>query len=234
VPPDFLNSREDALLVWAVVIVGYAIYKDSRGIGSALWNVIRAFCAPKLLLLFGSAALYSLGVVLLAARLDLWHTTALRETIYWFIGTGAVLAGNATQASPNADFLKRIIGRLLAVTIVIEFAVNLYVFPLVAEIVLVLVVLVFTGMRVLAQDDPKMDAPTKKVIDRVLMGVGVFLLISFAVGAVSDLEGFLSRETAERLLVAPALTIALMPCLYFIAWYSRREIENLRAKFGLR
>jgi hypothetical protein len=27
-PPDFLNSREDALLVWAVLILSYLVLKD--------------------------------------------------------------------------------------------------------------------------------------------------------------------------------------------------------------
>jgi hypothetical protein len=47
VPPDFLNSREDALLLWLVVIVVVALSKDGRGIGSAIPGVLRAFLLPK-------------------------------------------------------------------------------------------------------------------------------------------------------------------------------------------
>jgi hypothetical protein len=31
VPPDFLNSREDAILVWTAVILAYALYRNPRG-----------------------------------------------------------------------------------------------------------------------------------------------------------------------------------------------------------
>lgn len=230
-PPDFLNSREDAILLWFVAIVAYAVYKDPRGIGSAFWSVVRAFVSPKLLLLFGSAALYSAGVVYALARMDLWHMSSLKETIYWFVGTGVVLAGSATQAKPNKKFVKQVIGKLLRITVVIEFVVNLYVFPLLVEIVLVFLVLAFTGMQVVVQHDPKIAAPTRSVIDRALLGIGVFLLLSSVVGASSDLDGFFSRETAEDFLVVPVLTVALIPFLYAVAWYPRRELEAIRKRF---
>jgi hypothetical protein len=47
----------------------------------------------------------------------------------------------------------------------------------------------------------------------------------------SDLNGFLTGENAEDLLVAPALTLASVPFLYGVAWLSRREQENLGRRF---
>jgi hypothetical protein len=48
-----------------------------------------------------------------------------------------------------------------------------------------------------------------------------------------DLDGLLTRETAEKLLLAPALTVAFVPFLIAVAWLARREMDNLR-KRGLR
>ena len=48
----------------------------------------------------------------------------------------------------------------------------------------------------------------------------------------TDLGGFLTRENAEDFLVGPALTLALVPLLYAVAWYSRRELANLRRQFS--
>jgi hypothetical protein len=143
------------------------------------------------------------------------------------------LVGTATEAISNAALLKQILRRAVRATIVIEFAVNLYVYPLLVEFVLVFIVLVFIGMQIVAQHDPKIDALTKKVIDGVLIAIGAFLLISFAAHAIFDLDGFLSRENAERLLVVPTLTVAFIPFLYAVAWYSQRELANLRRQFSL-
>jgi hypothetical protein len=232
VPPSFLNSREDAFLLWSLIILGLVFYKDPRGTATAVWGGVRALCTPKLLLLYGSAALYSAGVVLLASRLDLWHRSALRETIYWFLGTAVVLVGYAVTHPPGDKLFLKILRRALAVTIIVEFAVNLYVFPLLVEIILIALVLLFFGMQAFAQRDSTIDAATRKAIDVVILAIGVFLLASFAVRALSDLEGFLSRDTAERLLVVPLFTLTLIPFLFLVAWYSQRELGNMRARFG--
>jgi hypothetical protein len=114
---------------------------------------------------------------------------------------------------------------------VIEFVVNLYVFPLLVELVVVCVVLAFVGMQVVAAHDPKIEPIVRKVIDGVLIAIGLFFLGYFAVRAISDLDGFLTRENAERFLVVPALTVAFTPFLYLVAWYSQRELANIRKRF---
>ena len=53
--PDFLNSREDAIVLWSAAILGFVLYKDVGGIGRSMVGVLRALLQPKLLLLFGSA-----------------------------------------------------------------------------------------------------------------------------------------------------------------------------------
>jgi hypothetical protein len=107
------------------------------------------------------------------------------------------------------------------------------VFPFAVEIVIVSLVLLFLVVQIAAEHDPNMDATTTKVIERVLIGMGGFLLASFAVRALFDLDGFLSRENLERVLVAPLLAVAFIPFLCLVAWYSQRELANLRRQFSL-
>jgi hypothetical protein len=53
------------------------------------------------------------------------------------------------------------------------------------------------------------------------------MLIYVTASALVDLDGFLTRESAEKLLVAPALTLALIPLAYAVAWCSKREQDRL-------
>jgi hypothetical protein len=64
-----------------------------------------------------------------------------------------------------------------------------------------------------------------------LGAIGFVLLAYVAVSATRDLDDFLARETGEDFLVAPSLTVAVVPFLYGVAWASRREQENLRRRF---
>lgn len=235
-PPDFLNSREDAILLWTIVILGYVLHKDFRGIGGSFLSVFRSLMNPKLLLLFGSALLYSTAVVYAANELGMWHTTAFKATIYSFLGTAIVLAGEAVTDGARNDraFLRKVLRRVVAVTVLVEFVVNVYSLPFAFELVGVLVVLLFVGMQVVAQHDSSTPPPVRRLIDGVLVAVGLFYLGYFVIKVLSDLDGFLTRENAEDFLVGPALTLALIPFLYAAALVSRREQRNLRKRLKAR
>ena len=220
--PYFFNSREDALLIWTVVIVGYALSKDPRGIGGSILGVVRAVLSPKLLLVFGSATAYNAGLVFAAARLGLWHAGALKETIYWFVGTAIVLVGQAVMIERGAPSpLRRVLVRVLAITALAEFAANLYAFPLGVELPLTLLLIVFVMLQAYAPYDQNATPATRKFIDVVVTLIGITYLSSVSSPRViSDPGGFFNRSTAEDMLVGPALTAALLPVLYGLAWWS--------------
>jgi hypothetical protein len=227
---DFLNSREKAWLLWLIALVAFAGFK-SDGLGASLLGVLRALAAPKLLLLFGSAAVYSAGLVFLAKELGLWHTSGTKPTVYWFFGTALILVGNATQVSPDDPaFLKKLLRGALSLTILVDFLANLYVLPFVVEFLLVPVIVLFVGMQVVAEHEPT-EPLVRNVIAGVLALMGFGLMIYVAVRAFTDLGGFWTREHAVDFLIAPALTVALVPFLCLVAWLSKRELENLRKRW---
>jgi hypothetical protein len=175
---------------------------------------------------------YCGGVVVLAAWMGLWHTTALKETVYWFVTGGVVLVGRAvTHAKPSdPGFYKNLLRQAVLFTILIEFLVNLYVFPFLIELILMPIMLLFIGLQVVAAYDPA-HAPARKVIDGVVATIGFILLGYAAAAAIRDSSGLFTRENAETLLIAPALTFAFVPLLWAWGWISRREQENLRRRF---
>jgi hypothetical protein len=226
---DFLNSREKAILLWTIALLAFAAVKADR-FGPSLMAAARALFAPKLMLLFGSAALYCAILVLAASEAALWHSTAAKETAYWFFGGGIVLVGKAVVvATSDPTFLKKLLRQALRLTIVVEFLVNLYVFPLAAELLLVPFVLLFVMLEVVAASESAY-AQARSFINGVLVAIGFGLLAYVAFSALSDLGGFLTRDNAEKFLVAPALTVAFIPFLYCVGWLSRREQANLRKR----
>jgi cytochrome bd-type quinol oxidase subunit 2 len=116
-------------------------------------------------------------------------------------------------------------------TIVVEFLVNLYVFPFLIELVLVPIIVLFAGMQVVAAAEPA-HASARRAIDGALIALGLLLLTYAAVEAIRDPSALFTRENAETLLVAPALTFAFVLLLWAWARISRREQENLRKRFS--
>jgi hypothetical protein len=229
-PPDFLNSREDAILVWSAVFIGWVLWKRPEGLGGSLWGVLRVALFSKLTVVFSLAALYSAGLVYLAQRLGVWHTSAMNETVYWFVGTALLLVGRAIAWSQDPSVPERLLRRGLELTIVIEFLINLYVFPLAVELVLLPIITLFVLMQVVAKGDPSFSSATAP-IDFVLIAIGAGLIIYAVASAATDPDGFFSRDHAERFLIGPVMTIALMPLLLAVVWWCRREQRNFRRHF---
>ena len=225
----FLDSREKAIAVWLLAAVVLVAIKGD-GLGSSFLGVLRTLVAPKVLGLFVAAGLYVATVVFLASELGIWHTSATKATLYWFFGTGVILAASATQASPREPTLvRKLLRRALKLTILVEFLVNLYVFPFAVELLLVPLVFLFLAMQIVAEHREDVE-PARKFISGVLGALGLGLLAYVALRALTDPSGLATRENAEDFLVGPALTLALLPFLYLVAWESQRELDKLRRR----
>lgn len=223
-----LDNREQAIVVWVLAIACFALSKSD--IRQAFGHVIRALVAPKLLLLFVSAGVYTVGVVYAAHVLGLWHTSSLKETLYWFVGGALVFFGGATHAVGEPECFKRTIRRAVKLTIVIEFVVGFYVLPFAAELLLVPVIALLVGMSVVGEHDSKLD-PARRVVNGALGAVGLAVFAVAAVSALGDIDGLFTFESAEDLLVAPALTLALLPLLYLVGVLSAYEQVFMRIDF---
>jgi hypothetical protein len=226
---DFLNSREKAIVIWAVILVGFAAYK-SDGLGSSLGAVLRSRFVTKLILLFGTATAYCAALVLAASKLGLWDTSAIKATIYWFFGTGVVLVGSAVTGRDDPDFLTKLVRRGVRFTLIVDFLVGFYVFPLAVELLIVPFILLFVGMQVVAENNATLAA-AKGAIDAVLIALGFGLMLWVAIEAATNPHALLTRGSAEDLLLAPALTLGFVPYLQLVAWRSRRELEDARKRW---
>ena len=227
---DFLNSREKAALLWTIPVIVFAAIKSDGLLGSFA-SVLKAFASPKLLLLFGSAAAYVAALIFLGSAVGLWETSATKATVYWFFGTGAILVGRALLVSPDDPaFLRRLLRGSLKLTILVEFTINLYVFPLVVELLFVPLLAVLVMLEVVAGSDASY-ADVRKLVDGALAVIGIGLLIYVLVAIFTDLSGFWTRKNAEDFLAPPVLTLTLVPFLALVALVSKREQDNLRRRW---
>ncbi len=225
---DFLNSREDAAVLWLTAALVFVVASSEEEILPMFGQVLRTL-VPKLLLVFGGGALYAAGVVYLAARVGLWHRGALKETLYWFAASGLAMVAHAIERSPRGfGYVRDFLRRAVRLTIVAEFVVNLYVLPLFFELMLFPVFVTLTYG--LVADDLK--PAQRDAVRKTTTWLGVVLLSYVALRAVFDLGGLLSRETLEHFLVAPAMTVAFIPYLYVVGWVVRREQQSLRTRFA--
>jgi hypothetical protein len=207
------------------------VWRKDHSIGGSFLSVLRALLTPKLSLLWATAAIYSAAIVVVAHAIGLWHTTAIKETIYWYVGTAAVLTGNAiTTRTFDRAYAKRLARKALRVTIIIEFLANLYMLPLAGELVLVPLIALFVMVQAVAENDPNL-APAKKLTDKILTLIGIGVMVWVIVSALTDINALLTREHAEGLLLIPTFTLAFVPFLYFMWKWSRWDQERIMRRW---
>ena len=129
------DNRELAVGLW--ILVAFICAVARQGTRASLFRVLRAASTPKiavpLLLLVG----YALGLVGAFWSLHLWTWDLLSETIFWFVGTALVLFMANDRATRDPRFFRRISVRVLSLTVILQFVVNLFSLSLVAELALV-------------------------------------------------------------------------------------------------
>lgn len=229
---DFFDSREKAALLWGTALLLFGTIKGGRAVVASAEEVGVALFKWKLLVLFGTAAAYCAAAVAFAAWLGIWHTSATKEMVYWFFTGGVVLVDYAvTRAKPSdAAFYAWLLRQAIRFTIIIEFLVNLYVFPFLVEVVVVPLVFFLLVAQMLAGRDESLAA-ARKPVDWMLVGIGFFLLGHLVLAAFADPSSLFTRESAETLLIAPALTVAFVPFLAAWAAIARWEQARLRKRF---
>jgi hypothetical protein len=225
-PADYLNAREQAVLFWLIVSAALVLWKVPA-IRPQLPILVRSALSPKLLFgIWVPATIYVAVVVYLAAGRGLWHATSLRETLYWFAGTAFVLAGSATQASDPLKFWS-LFGRVLKVTILIEFLVNLYVFPLPVELIFIPLGVLLAGTQAVSEGNVTL-ASAHKVVSFLLTALGLATVVYALSSAVRDFHGLVTWVHFEQFVMPLALTAAFAPFLYYVALWSTYEQVFIR------
>jgi hypothetical protein len=141
-----------------------------------------------------------------------------------------LLVGRAIESANNPNWARKILRPALRLTLVVEFLVNLYVFPFGVEMVLVPFVVLLVLVEAVAALDPA-HAPARRFSNGVITTIGFGLLAYVLVSVFSDLSGFLTRENAEAFLLAPTFTLVSFPILFVIVRWVRWDTAAVRRRW---
>ena len=113
----------------------------------------------------------------------------------------------------------------------LTFIINLYVFNLVIELILVPLVafLAMLGAVAVTKTEYK---PVKHLINGITFAIGVALVAYAAVGIATDFHGFATLKSLQDFMTPVVLTLTLLPLAYLLALYS--AYESLFVWLGMR
>lgn len=225
---DLFNNREIATGMWLAV----AIFLGARnaGIRESCGHLFGSFWKIKIVIPVLLMALHVGLSVLLLHRFHLWNMSLLKNTIYWFLFSGFVLFMNLMTSNECVAFFKKTIVGCVKIIVVIEFLLNFYTLPLLAELALVPAATFLVASSVYAENKPEY-APAKKLFDFILAVIGFALAGFVAKSIYQHYSGLMENDVLLSILLPINLTILLLPFLYFAKLIADYETLFIRLTF---
>jgi len=221
---DELTNREAASGIWlGVLLIALVIAAvRSASLRSSAGGVIRAFFAWKIQFVFALYFTYVTAVVLIAARLGLWHFGLLKDTLIITITLGVPMVFRAPEVKSGATFTKRLLVEVVGLSALLVFYLNLRSLALWVELLvqpLLAFILMLAAVANLKSDTRKLTGPLQFTAGII----GLFLLANTTVQLAQGWRSVDSRATIETFVLGIALPLLLLPLIYVIAFSTRLE-----------
>lgn len=224
-----LNNRELAVTVWLAIVLAAGL--RSADIRGSLVGVLGSLAHPKLLVPSLLGAGYVGLLVIGLRRVGIWAPALLKDTVFWFVFTGATTAFYLIGKWKGESILRHFAADAVKITVVIEFLTSEYTLPLPAELVLVPVLFALGGMSAVADTDPKYAA-VKRLLAWVQASLGL-LIVGVAVRqAVADWRSLETIATLWKFLLPLLLSLLFVPFAYVLVLYSLYDSLFARLHIG--
>lgn len=227
------NNREIAVGLWLIALIVFAASK--KAVRSSFADVLKAFFTPKLIIPLLLSFTPSVLVVWLLASLNLWDLSVLKETIYWVIGTGIIMFGKFNGVKDLKSLYKQTAKETLALMVILEFIIWLYVFPLWAELLFIpfvtFIVLLATMAKYMKTDGIEL---TRKVLNGTQVFIGLLILVFAFIALVKSPATLFTFQNLELFLLPIVLSLTYVPSVYFIALYSKYELVFNRINYPMK
>ncbi len=223
----FFNTREIATGIWLLATVVATLFWNKTR--SALIDIFKIAPQWKLVVLFGSLALYMTCLCWGLFLVNLWTIDQVGSSTLWFLMSGVVLLGRSLATKEDDQYFRNIIKDSLKVGFVFEFIVVAHTFDLIIE--LTLVPILFALSMFLAVSQSRDEFKSVSTISEVLLGIFGLILLWHSVSEIwSNPEIFFTSQTGRNFLFPLFMTIGSLPIFYL--WYVISNFENVSGRIS--
>lgn len=219
-----LSNRDIASLVWLAVLAVVVLSRPGGRGGIA--SILRALWGKLFALVLVYSAFLAL-VVVVAWNLGFWSPDFTKDTVLWALVPGLVLIFSFVRAGEERGFYVRTLLRVIGLTAIVEFYVNLGAFPLLIELVLVPVA-IFLGVMSAFAGLSAEHAIVKRWADRLLGVIGLALLVGTAGYLASAWDSLDKTKLVLQFMVPVWLTAVSLPFLFVFSLYANYESHFVR------
>lgn len=223
-----LNPREAASATWLglIAILMVVLFVREPKTGRSFLAVVKTLFQPAFVILQGVSIGWIIASIVLLAHLDLWRWDNLKTTIVWAFAFAPVAIFEYQKALQGRDFIRRSLIDIAGATVFVQFIVDEYTFPFLAELLIMPLVTFLALMRSMAS--LKLETrELEKLLNALLSVAGLVYFGSAIFQLVRKFKDFASFSTLREFLAPILLSLAFLPVVYALAVYASYE-----EKFG--
>jgi hypothetical protein len=222
-----LDNREIAILIWVAGLLALVLAKPKHR--KPIGGVIRAFFDKKLLICWIAEICYIAAIAFSLWGWGLWSIDNLKATTIWFFTAAVVMTVRIGSDDPQRSHLRKAMRDGFAATIIAEFLVNLYVFPIAVELVILPVMAVLGAFSVMV-DLKEEHKQLRGCRDAVLTLIGGALLIYISYRIWGDFDRLFRVETLIDFLLPLLMLLLFLPFLFLLAAFIVYEATFTRLR----
>lgn len=212
---NVLNTREQAIAIWVTFVLCVTVHnKKTR---NALKATLKAFCSAKITVALATLLAYVGLVVFLLKALNIWTTSLLKLTIFWFFGSATIYLFRLTQGKGgHRKFFFTVLSNEISFLVVFEYIAGIHTFPLWGEFLFVSPLLAFVNFT--SETSQSTDLQ-KKATKTILVTLAVVTLSYNLYYIYIRWEAFASIRRLREFILPILLTIFIIPYLYIALLY---------------
>lgn len=228
-----LTSRELATLIVfaALIVVGVLRSRDRSELRAAAVDAPKAVLAWKVSSVILGYLAYVLAIIAAARWFGLWSGELLKDTAIVVLFVGLPIVVSAREFRDGRGVVSSVVRRVLGVSAVVIFYVNLVHLPLGVEVILVAVVLLLALTVVVLQHQSGGDT-VLKVCSFLLGTIGIGLVIYVTIRVVIEFDSFDWGGQLRLFALSVWLPLALIPFVYLLAIFMSVEGALVRLRFN--
>lgn len=218
---NIFSTREIALAIWFLVFLIFI--SRTKEVRQSIIRIIKAIFAKRFILTFSTMLLYILIVIILLSYIRFWDVSLLKDTILWILFSGVVLFMNSDKVESVdyfVNYFSKLIKDNIKIVVVWEFLVNLYIFSLSWELILIPVVFLFTIAETLFPKQGKSYENVAPFGKNVLGLIGLVVVGYVVYRTIAEYEHLFSISNIKSLLLPVLLVILTLPYFYALALYT--------------
>lgn len=208
-----LNTREWATLIWLLAVGAWLAAKSD--LRKSVGQVLKTLYGTKVVFWIVAFEVYVACLVWGATRLGLWNQALLKDTVIWCLGPALVIFISASEASKPGYFSRTLI-TCFKLSIFLAFFLNLFTFPLAAELIIVPVAFFLVAVPTVARLDPSSE-PAVRAANGLASVLGVVTLAYVLADVAGDPGAVVNLETLRELALPIWLTVGVIPIIFVLA-----------------